>query len=175
MKSELIISIAALVFSGVSVYINVLYRKKDFYNQLLREQISAGYLIMETLLRLNNAYTESYKRFVGVSMARHMTKTGQPPSLDQLQLWQTELHIHMDAQYKEAFGSVLARGFIFPAEFQKELRDYFELLADLFENKNDEELGVRLSGLYEPLANITDQLNHYLKVDQLSKKLHRLL
>ncbi len=175
MKPELIISFAALAFAGISVYLNILYRKKDFYNQLLREQIAAGYHIMETLLKLNNAYTEGYKKFVGASMTRHLTKTGTTAEKDKIMIWQTELHVSLDAQYKEAFSSVLARGFIFPKEFQKELQDYFVSIADLFENKNDEELGIRLSGLYEPLANLTDNFNHYLKIDKLSKQMHRLL
>jgi hypothetical protein len=175
MKPELIISIAALLFSGISVYINILYRKKDFYNQLLREQISAGSHIMETLLRLNNAYLEGYNKHVGAQMGNHLASTGSEPDTDKMRQWQTDLHIHMNAQYKEAFGSVAARGFLFPAEFQKELTGYFELLANIIENKNDEDLGMQLSGLNGPLANLTDSLNHYLKVDALSKRLHRLL
>lgn len=79
MKPELIISFAALAFAGISVYLNILSRKKDFYNQLLWEQIAVGYQIMETLLKLNNAYTEWYKKFVGASLAWHLTKTGTTP------------------------------------------------------------------------------------------------
>ena len=175
MKPELLISIAAMLFAGISVYLNIIYRKKDFYNQLLREQISAGYYIMETLLKLNNSYTEGYKLYVGKSLARHLTKTGNHPEKDLIQTWQTELYINLEPQFKAAFSSVLARGFIFPEQFQKELKEYFELLVDLFENKNDSELGIELAGLYEPLANLTDKLNHYLKIDKLSKQMNRLL
>lgn len=79
MTPAVVISSIALVFSGVSLWISFLYRKKDFYNQLLREQISAGYYIMETLLQLNDRYVKSYTQIVGMQMAKNISPAGEVP------------------------------------------------------------------------------------------------
>ncbi|MBO9684266.1 MAG: hypothetical protein J7502_16640 [Flavisolibacter sp.] len=175
MKWEMVISIVALVFSGITVYISILYRRKDFYNQLIKEQISAGYNVMEILLRLNHSFNEGYKKYVGVPTAQHLIETGIEPNNEMIMAWQTNLFVNLESEYLNAFNSVLSRGFIFPADLQKELTNYFELLSDLFEKKNDENLGLALSELYNPLANITDKLNYYFKIDKLSKQLNKLL
>jgi hypothetical protein len=130
---------------------------------------------METLLKLNHAYIDGYTKEVGNPMATHMMMEPQKNYSYEYRALQTNLQIKLQAEYMEAFNTVLARGFILPQEFQGELKKYFEMIADLFENKNDENLGVALHGLYDSLADITDKLNNYFKIEKLSRQMNNIL
>ena len=157
----------------VSIIITLRYRRKDIYNQLLKEQIAAGYLVMSDMLELNQIFNEGYKRVVG-SKIGELYNNGILDE-EKLQTYQTLLFIELTPRYTTQVHKILGRGFIFPDRIQKLISGYFERINHLFEKENNEDLGINLMKLYDICADLTDELNHYFKIDRLSKQMNKML
>lgn len=159
--------------SVTGILIAFVYRRKDIYNQLLKEQISAAYFVMSDILELTQILNESYKKNVGRKIGE-ILEDGEIQE-DKIAVLQTLLFIEIQPQYSRIFQQIMARGFIFPEHIQKLISDYFEKITRLFEEENNADLGMNLMHLYDNCGDITDKFNYYFKIDRLSKRMNRML
>lgn len=174
LKRPEVIALLALLTSIVTCFITWRYRRKDLYNQLLKEQIAAGYSIVSDLTRLNNLFNEGYKEVVGKELSRHLM-SGKPVESFEYEFLQTSLLIKLQPEFMTMYGQISSKAFIYPQSLQKLVVAPLEKISDLFENHNDENLGLELMRLWDKTADLVDALNHYFKIDKLSKQLKRHL
>lgn len=163
-------AIAALITSLITWR----YRRKDLYNQLLKEQITAAYSVVNDLLLLNEIFNDKYKNIVGKKLAEHLM-AGKSIDDFQYDFFQTQLLLEIQPEHQSLFRQVTSKAFIFPQQLQKLMVIPFEKIANLFENNNDANLGFELLQLGNDIANLVDELNHYFKIDKLSKQMKRRL
>lgn len=162
--------IAALITSIIAWR----YRRKDLYNQLLKEQITAAYSVVNDLIALNVLFNEKYKEVVGTKFSQHLM-SGRDIDEFNYDFYQTQLLIEVQPEFQTIIRQVMSKGFIFPQNLQKLMTDPFKKISDLFENDNDAELGFKLMKLWDDTGDLVDELNHYFKIDKLSKQMKRKL
>ncbi|WP_344827821.1 hypothetical protein [Rurimicrobium arvi] len=174
LRKPSVIAFMTVVISAVTFIVTWRYRRKDLYNQLLKEQIAAGYSIVNDMTKLNNLFNEGYKEVVGQELSKHLM-SGKPLEAFEYEFLQTSLLVKLQPEYMTLYGQISSKAFIFPESIQEYIVAPLKKISDLFENDNDENLGLELMKLWDNTADLVDALNHYFKIDKLSKQLKRHL
>lgn len=164
------------IFAGIVALLTLIlafrYRRKDLYNQLLKEQITAAYSVINDLLEINFLFTEGYKKFIGEKVANDFLKGNSETDYETLQ---TLLLVELSSEYQKIYNKITAKCFIFPLKIQQKIEGYFLHINNLFEEENNEDMGINLINLSEYCNEISNDFNTHFKINSLSKQMKRFL
>lgn len=155
----------------ITVFFTFRYRRKDIYTQLLKEQVTAAYSVMNDVLEFNYLLSQKYQEIVGHSLSN--SKDFDEETIINSQAF---FSIQIGKDYHVFFNKVVSKSFVFPKHVQEVIMKYIERLNYLLDEEgNNSDLGINILNLYEYSADIVDKLSDYFKIEKLSKQMRRLL
>ncbi len=130
----------SLAVSVCSLFIVYTYRKKDFQIAILKEQMAAYSDLLENLFQTKEALNKLYQS----KMSESVLNESDEDFVDKFELTQTLIFVEFGEEYDKSFNRFQKQIFLLPEDVIDATMAYYNYMADLFENNNDENLGVKL-------------------------------
>lgn len=167
---DIILILTSSCLAIANFYLLFKFRKKDFQIAILKEQIIAYNKLLENLFQTNERIRQAYNE--GIDVEKLLS---DPGSIEQLQMEQSLIFLKFGTYYSASFSKFQSLMFLLPEDVIVVTHNYYSYFANLFENENDNDLGIKLySSLNQKVFDVMNIIREHLATDAITSETRKL-